>query len=97
KPQSMPALDPEERYHELAEKWLNGSITAEEQEEFSRWYHTGQEKEVHPPEDFANNEEVLKRRIFSGIKKKISNKKKPGFNRFQWRYAAAAVTVLMLS
>ncbi|HLU89691.1 MAG TPA: FecR family protein [Cyclobacteriaceae bacterium] len=86
----MPALDPEERYRELAEKWLNGSITAEEQEEFSRWYNSGQDKAVHIPDGFAKSDGELKHRIFSKIKKKISRDRPPK-SQLRWGYAAAVL------
>ncbi|MGZ5135574.1 MAG: FecR family protein [Flavitalea sp.] len=71
------------RYYELAEKWLNGTITEEEKKEFSEWYNNDEDTILNIPEKFASSEEKLRTRILSAISKKqrssarISILKKP--------------------
>ena len=71
------------RYYELAEKWLNGTITEEEKKEFSEWYNNNEDTILNIPEKFASSEEKLRTRILSAISKKqrstarISILKKP--------------------
>jgi len=61
----------ENRYHELAKKWLNNTITPAEQEEFAAWYNTGQDKPIEIPPTFAENDEALKQRILTKINREI--------------------------
>ena len=57
------------RYYELAEKWLKGTITEEEMKEFSDWYDTNNES-LTIPQGFAGSEEELRDRILSRIKRR---------------------------
>ncbi len=63
----MKPLSSEERYQELALKWLNNTITPDEQKEFAQWYNFGQDKNINLPENYASIEKVLEERIFSYI------------------------------
>ena len=56
-----------ERYEELAEKWLNGTITPEEQAEFARWYEDLPGEPLNIPASFAASEAVHRRRIWRKI------------------------------
>ena len=56
-----------ERYEELAEKWLNNSITPEEAKEYAAWYNAGQEKGVDIPREFASGDRELRDRILSKV------------------------------
>ena len=58
------------RYSELAEKWLKGTITEEERNEFSEWYDNTDNEILNIPHDFAGSEEELRKRLLSGIKKR---------------------------
>lgn len=81
----------EDRYHELAKKWLDNTITPAEQEEFAAWYNTGQDTPIDIPSAFAENDDALRQRIFNKINREI----KKGNSRAKiviplWlRYAAA--------
>lgn len=69
-----------DRYKELAEKWLKGTITPEEAKEYDQWYHdhTGEEPlPFHVDEEIARSEKALKRKILTGIRLKIALKKQP--------------------
>ncbi len=87
----------EERYQELAGKWLNNTITPEEGEEFAQWYNSGQDNQIELPENFACDEDELKSRIYSNIHNKsfITKNRTIGFSA-KW-YAAAAVILVILS
>ena len=76
-----------ERYEELAEKWLNGTITPEEQAEFARWYEDLPGEPLNIPASFAASEAVHRRRIW----RKIA----PAKRRTRYPIAVAA-SVLML-
>jgi ferric-dicitrate binding protein FerR (iron transport regulator) len=71
----MDSKNPGKRYYELAEKWLNGTITREEEIEFSNWYNIDQDKEIIIPEEFAENDEMLRKRILQNILDTTKNKK----------------------
>ena len=58
------------RFYELAEKWLNGTITEKEKKEFSEWYNNEEDTHLNIPEKFASSEEHLRTRIFSVISRK---------------------------
>ncbi|MBE8721847.1 FecR family protein [Sphingobacterium pedocola] len=62
----------ERRYQELASKWLDGSITDEEKEEFAQWYHA-QNDEVDIPLTFARDEAELQSRILDKVNRNISD------------------------
>lgn len=68
----------DDRYKELATKWLNNTITPEEQSEFAAWYNADQDLPIEIPLSFAENDEELKARILdkinAGIKKDNSGK-----------------------
>jgi transmembrane sensor len=83
----------EDRIKELATKWLNNTITPDEQKEFSEWYNYGQEAPVNIPSAFAENEEVLKNRILSKINETISHddKKIKHINPKLWISIAASL------
>ena len=89
---------PNERYYELAEKWLNGTITAEERKEFSDWYHAGQDAPLNIPGQFAMSEEELRQRILHTIQttKSKENTSSSLWNNPYIRIAAASVAALSL-
>jgi transmembrane sensor len=83
------------RYYELAEKWLNGTITKEEMKEFSEWYDSNENPILDIPEKFASSEEELRQRILVKI---LKTQKRGPFalkkaNRLKW--AAASVLILV--
>ena len=53
---------------ELAEKFLNRTISAEEEEAFLDWYRRNLERDTHLPEGFAADEADLRMRILSAIR-----------------------------
>jgi ferric-dicitrate binding protein FerR (iron transport regulator) len=93
----MKPLSSKERYQELAEKWLNNTISPQESEEFMQWYNSGQENEVYVPSDYAENDQELKRRIFAEINQNISDPVVSSSYSFQTWFAAAAVIIAVFA
>lgn len=63
-------MEPEnliKEYLLLAEKWMNGTITPEEEREFAQWYNEDQNKEILVPESFVSGEEEHRQRILQQI------------------------------
>lgn len=66
-----------DRYKELAEKWLKGTITPAEAKEYDQWYHAeGESLPFQVNEETARSEKALKRKILAGIRLKIALKKR---------------------
>ncbi|WP_276361663.1 FecR family protein [Daejeonella sp. H1SJ63] len=93
----MESLRSEERYQELAAKWLNNTISSSEAEEFAQWYNSAQTDEISLPDDYAANEDALKSRIFDVINEHISPVEMVSGNNFRKWYAAAAVITVLLA
>ncbi len=80
-----------ERLQELADKWLDGSLTAEEREEFESWYNKTSDQYISIAEDKASYKEQLFSRISqeTGIRQ---HKQKP-----LWvKIAAVAASVIVV-
>lgn len=91
----MKPLSSDERYQELALKWLNNTITPEEKEAFAQWYNFAQDKNIILPENYASNEKALEARIFSEIENAISAESIPSTPRnYRWYYAASAAAII---
>lgn len=85
------------RYRELASKWLNGSITQTEKEEFFAWYKTHIDENVSIPSSFAKDETELKQRILAKVKASMdpqpnTSKVRSLFRKV--RMAAASIIIL---
>ncbi|HEY9003570.1 MAG TPA: FecR family protein [Mucilaginibacter sp.] len=70
----MNSQSDEKHYRELAQKWLDGTITSAEKQEFAAWYNADQDAPVDIPSEFAESEEVLRERILDKINSRIFNK-----------------------
>lgn len=77
----------EKKYLELAEKWLNGSITPEEKKIFSDWYGSEPDHDLTWDELTGSNRSELRKRIFNKIEKETGFKNVRGLRILQ--YAAA--------
>jgi ferric-dicitrate binding protein FerR (iron transport regulator) len=75
----------QERYEELAEKWLNGTISPEEKAEFSQWYNALSGSDLDIPASFAAGEDAHRRRILAKIRFR---------SRKRWLMPAVAACVL---
>lgn len=93
----MKPLSSNERYQELAEKWLNNTISPQESEEFLQWYNSGQDSDVYIPRDYAEGDQDLKKRIFAEISQSISEPISSSSYRIQSWFAAAAVIIAVFA
>jgi len=93
----MKPLSSNERYQELAEKWLNHSISEEESQEFFQWYNSAQENDIYIPRDYADNDLDIKKRIFSQINHNISEPLTSSNSFKTWFSAAAAIIIAIIS
>jgi transmembrane sensor len=93
----MKPLSSNERYQELAEKWLNNTISPQESEEFLQWYNSGQENDIYIPRDYAEGDQDLKKRIFAEINQSISEPVSSSSYRIQSWFAAAAVIIAVFA
>lgn len=66
----------ENDYKALASKWLNGTITQEEEVRFASWYNREENQKLTIPEEFAANESVHRNRMLAEINKRIGVNKK---------------------
>lgn len=93
----MPHNNRNNRYLQLADKWLNGSITPEEKAEFMDWYNSREEElPVEIPFAFAKDEGEHRDRILTKImarQQPVAVVKKMAPIRRWW--AAAAVVLLL--
>ncbi len=85
----------EEYYKELAEKWMIGKITPEEEKLFSDWYNQYQDKPLEVPTSIARNEQEHHDRILRIIKMQLDRPKTQKRNHVI-RYAIAASFALVL-
>lgn len=86
-----------ERYEELASKWLDGTITAEEKAEFSTWYHAHGTDGLELPASFAGNEAELRDRIMAAITEKTMKTASNSRRKFGPRRLIAAASVLLVA
>lgn len=91
----MESKHPDQKYYELAEKWLNGSITPEEEKAFAEWYNKDHEAPLEIPTSFAPNEAALKQRIWAQVQKRRQGGRVIGMRLV--RYSAAAALVLLVA
>ena len=89
--------NPDKKYYELAEKLLNGSITPEEEEDFSAWYNSLEDKPVIIPSTFAGSENELKGRIWDKINKTRKQDQRLIRPRIFFYSASAAAVLILLA
>lgn len=83
----------EKKYTELAEKWMNGTITPEEERIFAEWYSASQDKEVIVPAGFAAGEDDHRNRILRHIHRGIRDQQRRRIPR--WIPAVAAAVFIL--
>jgi len=67
----MTLRNTDEYYQQLAEKWLTGKITPEEETEFSEWYNRHQDLPLNIPRHIATSDQEMHDRILLKINNKI--------------------------
>lgn len=86
------------RYQELADKWVQGTLSPAERKELEDWYNTGQDLPVQLPPGFAASEAVLEQQMLQAIREKAGLLAPVIPVQKRWRtirWAAAAVFLLM--
>ena len=87
---------PDQRYLDLAEKWLNGTITPEEEKEYAQWFNTfGPEANLEIPSRLAATKEDHRKLLLH----RINQAREPvrSLNRRPMRRLAAAAILLLLA
>lgn len=81
----------------LAEKWLNGTLSPEEQELFNAWYNGFNDEELSLSPDQHSNLPEIKTRMLQHIRQRVQQEeKKPVISLRTRRWAAAAVVAGLL-
>ncbi len=91
----MPLHEKENRLAELEAKWLNGTITPEEEQEYAQWYNEDDGAAVIIPPKAAANELEHKTKLLEHIAGKTYNRKAL-VRRILLRSSAAAVLLLFI-
>lgn len=89
-----------QRYQELASKWLNNTISEEEKKEFAAWYNDGQDRDILIESAFATDEEEYRKQLLARIHQLIQLSEKKGRKTIGgkklWISLAAAVICLVV-
>ncbi len=92
----MSAQENDKRLKDLEVKWLNGSITPEEAEEYAQWYNEDDESPLIIPNSVASNEEAHRLQLLNNIYARTT-RKKGKIQTIVTRYAAAAAVLILMS
>jgi transmembrane sensor len=96
----MPSFKDQKKYQELAAKWLNKTITPEEEQEFILWYNEAQDEPVEVPSDFVTDEKTHHDRLLLKIQNGIRDSElihRKTYTIRRWSIAASIVFVLFIS
>lgn len=85
---------PDKKYQQLAEKWMNGTITPSEEADFAAWYAKDQEKPLEIEAGFATDETAQRNRMYSRIQFRDKPERAKSFKIYRWAIAAS-ITILM--
>jgi ferric-dicitrate binding protein FerR (iron transport regulator) len=89
----MQPSEQEKRYQELAVKWLNGSITPEEEKEFADWFNAAGSEPLLVPDTFAASEEEHRLRILGKVQQAIAEPRSRTVRMRRWAAAASIALV----
>ncbi|MFB2117885.1 FecR domain-containing protein [Parapedobacter sp. 2B3] len=94
-------MSEKERYEKLALKWLDGTISADEKDEFAAWYNSHDDSESILPASFVESEQALEARIYARVKYSVAHAEPIATTRkskkLKWVFPAAAVLLMGLS
>lgn len=91
----MALIPDNNRLQDLANKWLDGTISDAEKKEFNDWYSFGLEQPVEIPEEFAGSEEEHKNKILDKLHADLKLDGKKNVKRFP-RYPIAAMLAIFI-
>ncbi|KAA8486276.1 FecR family protein [Arcticibacter tournemirensis] len=86
----------DKRYLDLAEKWMTGKITPEEEAEFAAWYNAGQDKPVTVSSEFASDERSQKERMLATVDWTGSEKRGLIVRLKSWPFRRVAASVALI-
>ncbi|WAC15200.1 FecR family protein [Dyadobacter pollutisoli] len=89
----MSLKPPDARYLHLAGKWLSGTITPDERQEFADWYNRDQNDDVHIPESLAVSEAAHRDRLLANIREKIDRSE---YRKRFWLFRPSIAAALVL-
>jgi len=92
----MKSPNAEERYQELARKWLDKTITPDEQSEFAAWYNADQDAPLHIPPTFAESEPTQRERILNKIDQAIKKNDDRSKRIISLKWASIAACFLLI-
>jgi transmembrane sensor len=92
----MPKNDIDKRYLAIAQKWLDGSATPEEKQEFDNWYDSSQNDEVIINEGHGKSDDQYRARLLFNIQQGISQQERQSFWSQRWYSRAVAAAVLFI-
>lgn len=84
----------DKRYEELARKWMNGSITPAEEEEYAHWYNQDDGQPLEVPTSFADGRATQQLRIWRAIQTRLAPVRH--ISRI-WLRAASVAAILLLA
>ncbi|RQP19360.1 MAG: DUF4974 domain-containing protein [Parapedobacter sp.] len=84
-----------QRYYELAEKWQNGTITAEEMAELEHWFAQHPDNPVEIPSSFAADEKQHAQRMLAAIRARTTRQTKVRVMN-GWTRVAAVIAVVLI-
>ncbi|WP_119079151.1 FecR family protein [Chitinophaga alhagiae] len=89
----MQPSNQEHRYEELAAKWLNGTITPEEEKEFAGWFNDGNSGPMLVPEALGSSEEAHRRRLLNKVRQAAGLQHGKTVRMRRWAIAASLALV----
>jgi transmembrane sensor len=82
-------------YEELATKWIDKSISPEEEQVFNTWYEEGQDEPLYIRPDFARSAEIHKERIYQQVMDGLAADNTP-IRKLWWPVPLAAVVLILI-
>lgn len=94
-------MEQNQRYQELASKWLSNTITDEEKKEFVDWYNSNQDKEIFIYSEFGEHEEMYRKYLLEKILQRTTlsekeNQRASTNKRKLFAYVAAAAIICLI-
>lgn len=80
------------RLQELANKWLTGTLSKEEQQEFEHWFNEASDAPINVPSHYAKNDDEHRQRLYTRILARI-DRKAPKRTIIKWLPYAAAIVL----
>lgn len=89
--------DENDSYHELAAKWIDGSISWQQRHKFNTWYNRDQDQPLIIPASFAADAEIHKARIYQKVLTGLEDKNTPAPVKFWIKVGIAASICILFS